>query len=145
MVLYDRRITETHGERMHLFVEIPLHQQQRMPTQQVRNGAWVATLEQLPFVLQYIPIRLRVGGKHRRLSEHVRREQRPVPFHPLVDERFRVGRLVGGDELQSLSDEREAQVSRRQAVAPRPCQAEEEEDGEESRRGYGGNQRPVHG
>ena len=115
-----------------------------MPSKQVGDGARVAALEQLPLVLQYVPIRLRVRREHRGLAEHMGGEQGPVPSHPLVDEGFRVGRLVGGDELQSLAHQGEPQVARRQAVAPGASEAQEqEEDGEESRTD-GNGQRPVH-
>ncbi|KAM1487277.1 hypothetical protein ACFX13_001440 [Malus domestica] len=48
-----------------------LHQQQRVPPHKVGYGAWVAALEQLPFVLQDEPIGLRVGEEHGQLSKHV--------------------------------------------------------------------------
>lgn len=76
-------------------MEAALHEQQRVLPQKVGYGARVATLEQLPFVLQDEPVRLRVGREHRRLAEHVGGEYGPEPVHPLVDERLGILSLVG--------------------------------------------------
>lgn len=129
MISYDRRVSKAHSERMHFLMKISLHQQQRVFSQQVGYGARVATLEQLPFVLQNEPVRLRVGGKHRRLAEHVRREDGTEPVDPLVDERFWVFCLVGRDELPCLAYEGQAEVSRREFESPATRVAEKEEDG----------------
>lgn len=52
-------------------------------------------------------------------------ENRPEPVHPFVDERFGVLGLVGGDQLESLADERETQIPGRQPEIPVAGSSEE--------------------
>jgi hypothetical protein len=134
MVPNDRGVGEAHGEGMHSLMKTALHEQQRVPPQQVRYRGRVATLKQLPFVLQDEPVRLWVGGENGRFAENVGCEDGSEPAHPLIDEGFRILSLVSGNELQSLSDERESEVPRWQPQPPAPGGAdqEEEKDGTES-------------
>lgn len=130
MIPYNGRVGEAHGERMHSLVEIAFHEQQRMLSKQVGYGARVATLKQLSFVLQYEPVHLRVGRENGRFAEHMGRENGTETFHSLVNERLRILRLVGGDQLQGLTYKGETQVSRRQSESPVPGSSEKIEEGD---------------
>lgn len=127
MVPNNRRVGKAHGERVHSFVKAALHEQQRVPSQQVRYRGRIATVEQLPFVLQDEPVGLWVGGEHCWLAKNVGREYGSETVHPLVNERLRILSLVSRNELQSLPDEREAEVSWWQPQPPAPGGAEQEE------------------
>lgn len=130
MIPNDSRVGKAHGERVHPLVEAAPHEQQRVPAQEVRYRARVARLEEPALVVQDEPVRVRVGREDGRLAEQVGREDRTVSGDPVVDEGLRVLRLVGGDELEGLPDEGEAQVPRGEAAPPRRGGAAEEgEDG----------------
>lgn len=131
MILDDGGVGEAHCERVHSLVESTFHQQKRVFSQQVRYRTGVAAIQQPPFVLQNEPVHLRIRREHRRLSEHVRREDRPVPLHALVDERLWIVALVRRYQLQRLADQRQAVAPRREAELPAAEEEEEEEDGEE--------------
>nr|GMC59152.1 hypothetical protein Iba_chr02aCG22120 [Ipomoea batatas]GMC61756.1 hypothetical protein Iba_chr02bCG23070 [Ipomoea batatas] len=91
-------------------MQTPSHKQQGVPSQQVRYRTGVARLEKPALVLENEPVRLRVGRENGRFAEDVGGENRPVFGNPVVDERLRVGRLVGGDELQRLADQGQPEV-----------------------------------
>lgn len=122
---------------MHPLVKAPLHQQQRVPPQQVRDRTGIARLEQLALVQEYEPVGVRVGREHGRLAEYVGGEHRSEPGYPVVDEGLRVGCFVGGDDVEGLAEEGEAEGARREAevAAEAGGAAEEEEEGEEGERG----------
>lgn len=79
-----------------------------MLPKKVRYRTGVAAVKKLPLVHQNEPVRLRVGRKNSRFAEDVGSEDRTVPVHSLVDEGLWVVTLVGGYELQGLTDEGEA-------------------------------------
>lgn len=130
MIPDDGRVGEAHGERVHPLMQVAPHQQERVPAQKIGYRTGVARLEQPALVLQDEPVRFRVGREHGRLAEQMGGENRTVSGHPVVDERLRVLRLVGGDELERLPDERQPQVTRREAAPPPRGGAEEDEEGE---------------
>lgn len=115
---------------MHPAMQAPPHQQQRVPAQQVRDRTGIVRLEQMSSILENEPVRLRFGGKNRRLAENVGGENGAVFAGPLVDEGLGIVGLVGGDQLEGLADEWEADGSRRDAAAA-AREGEEEEDGDE--------------
>ena len=117
MILDDGGVGEAHCERVHSLVESTFHQQKRVFSEQVRYRTGITAIQQLPFVLQNEPVHLRVRREHRRLAEHVRREDRTVPLHALVDERLRIVALVRRYQLQRLAAVSSA--SRRGATACR--------------------------
>lgn len=113
-------------------MEGSFHEEERMFAEQIGDRTGVAALEKLLLVLENEPVRVQIGRENRRLAEEVGREDRAEPAHPVVDERLRVLRLVGGDQLEGLADEGEAESPRREAEAPesgRPAEEEEEENG----------------
>lgn len=119
---------------MHPLVKTPLHQQQRVTAEQVRDRTGIARLEELPLVEEYEPVRIRVGGEDGRLAEDVGGEDRSESGDAVVDERLWVGCLVGGDDVEGLAQEGEAEGARREAEAGGPAAAEEEEGEEGERR-----------
>lgn len=105
---------------------------------QVGNGTGVTRLEQLPFILEYKPVRIRVNREDRRFTKHMGRKQRTEAVDPLVDKGFGILSLVCGNQLESFSDERKAEIPRRKTEAAEAGRAEESEDeigGDEEEKG----------
>ncbi|KAL0303862.1 UNVERIFIED_CONTAM: hypothetical protein Sradi_6254300 [Sesamum radiatum] len=128
MVPDDGGVGETHGEGMHPLMQAAPHEQKRVAAEEVGDRTGVTRFEETALVLQDEPVGVRVGGEHRRLSEHMGGEDGAVLGHPVVDEGLRVLRLVGGDQLEGLPEEGQAEVPRRKAAPPACGGAEEEED-----------------
>lgn len=97
MISNNGGIRKTHGERMHPFVQTPLHKQQRVFPEKVRDGTRITAFEQSPLVLEHKPVHIRVGREDCGFSENVGGENGSEAGDPGVDEGFRVGGFVGGD------------------------------------------------
>lgn len=77
---------------MQPLVKAPLHHQERVPPEQLRDRTGIARLEQLPFVHEYEPVCLMVRGEHSWLAEYVAGEdRRSKQGDPIIDEGIRVG------------------------------------------------------
>ncbi|URD92498.1 hypothetical protein MUK42_00818 [Musa troglodytarum] len=108
------------GEGVHALVTGTAHEEEGVGAQQRGDGRRVAALHSAALRPQHHPVELRVRREHRALPEDVRREQPPVPPHPLVDERLRVLRLVRRDQPQRLPHHRQPHAPRRQPPRCRP-------------------------
>lgn len=117
-----------------------LHQQQRLPSQQVGKRGRVARFEQPPLVLDNKPINIRVGGEDGRIAEDVGGEEGAKAGDARVSEGLGVGGLVGGDELEGLAEEGEAEGSRREAAHEQGAAEEENEYGGDEERDKNGEE-----
>lgn len=112
---------------MHSLVKTPSHEKKRMPAEQVRQRTRIASLEKPAFVLQDQPVDFRVGGENGWFTKDVGCKNTTKLRNPVIYERFGVFSLVGGDELQGFSEQRETKVPRRQTSPPAGGGAIEEE------------------
>lgn len=101
------------GEGVEALVAQAAHEQQGVAAEQRADGGGVAALDGAALAVEHGPVEVGVGGEDGALPEDVRGEEAPEAPHALPDEGLGVVRLVGGDELERLPDERQPHAARR--------------------------------